>query len=88
MVVENKLIDEVKEYVRVLLGLGIQLWGDGVPVKFTEAEDNWDSSDSDISDQGSDINPFVEKYEGPVPAHLNKLYIDSARELEEDEIES
>ncbi len=34
--------DEVKEYVRVLLGLGIQLWGDGVPVKFTEVEDNWD----------------------------------------------
>lgn len=33
---------EIKTYVRGLLGEGIQLWGDAVPIRFNEAHDAWD----------------------------------------------
>ncbi len=34
--------DAAKTYLRTLFGLGVDLWGPGVPVTFKEVQDNWD----------------------------------------------
>lgn len=34
--------EAAKTYLRNLFGLGVELWGDGVPVTFSEVTDNWD----------------------------------------------
>lgn len=34
--------EAAKAYIRILFGRGLLLWGDAVPVRFTEAADAWD----------------------------------------------
>ena len=35
-------VEDIKTYVRILLGEGLLEWGDAAPVRFTEVEDAWD----------------------------------------------
>ena len=34
--------EAAKDYLRTLFGLGVELWGTGVPVTFKEVHENWD----------------------------------------------
>lgn len=51
--------EELKSYIRRLLGKALESWGNAAPIKFSEQEDAWDFEISVKSEKDCDINGCV-----------------------------